>query len=194
MRCSSAVGCGGLLGGLTVPGCVRWLTGLGLTATFAVGLALVRSASRGGAFFAASFLVVLVFLTVFPRLAVLVMVVFLRFALALVFVAMAASLTLTAFGKSSSDHCLGLLRAPRAAMRPAAPPSKMTNSRRRMGLPQGQGSRIKSSKPGLCIAAEAGHYGPVRGTIGRVGDLIFQEGTPCLTSSDGCYVRPAANR
>jgi hypothetical protein len=98
MRCSSAVGCGGLLGGLTVSGCVRWLTGLGLTATFAVGLALVRSAGRGGAFFAASFLAVLVFLTVFPRLAVLVMVVFLRFALALVFVAMAASLTLTAFG------------------------------------------------------------------------------------------------
>src|SRR5215472_15299483 len=105
MRCSSAVGCGGLLGGLTVSGCVRWLTGLGLTATFAVGLALVRSASRGGAFFAASFLIVLVFLTVFPRLAVLVTVVFLRFALALVFVAMTASLMLTAFEKSSSDRC-----------------------------------------------------------------------------------------
>src|SRR6516164_3946791 len=104
MRCSSAVGCGGLLGGLTVSGCVCW-PGLGLTATFAVGLALVRSARRGGAFFAASFLIVLVFLTVFLRLAVLVTVVFLRFALALVFVAMAASLTLTAFGKSSSDRC-----------------------------------------------------------------------------------------
>jgi hypothetical protein len=73
--------------------------GLGLTATFAVGLALVRAARRGGAFFAASFLIVLVFLTVFLRLAVLVTVVFLRFALALVFVAMAASLTLTAFEK-----------------------------------------------------------------------------------------------
>jgi hypothetical protein len=35
----------------------------------------------------------------------LVTVAFLRFALALVFVAMAASLTLTAFGKSSSDRC-----------------------------------------------------------------------------------------
>src|SRR5262245_25835672 len=106
MRCSSAVGREGLLcGDLTVSGCVHWLTGLGLTATFAVGLALVRAASRGGAFFAAFFLIVLVFLTVFPRLAVLVMVVFLRFALALFFVAMAASLTLIAFGESSSDRC-----------------------------------------------------------------------------------------
>src|SRR6516162_907541 len=91
MRCSSAVGCGGLLGGLTVSGCVRWLTGLGLTATFAVGLALVRSATGGGAFFAASFLIALVFLTVFLSLAVLRMVVFLRFVLALVFVAMVPS-------------------------------------------------------------------------------------------------------
>jgi hypothetical protein len=66
MRCSSAVGCGGRRGGgLTVSGCARWLTGLGLTATFAVGLTLVRAARRGGAFFAASFLIVLVFLTVF---------------------------------------------------------------------------------------------------------------------------------
>src|SRR5262245_32203937 len=105
MRCSSAVGCGGRRGGgLTVSGCARWLTGLGLTATFAVGVALVRSARRGGAFFAACFLIVLVFLIVFLRL-VLVTVVFLRFALALVFVVMAASLTLTAFGKSSSDRC-----------------------------------------------------------------------------------------
>ena len=56
--------------------------------------------SPGGAFFAAFFLIVLVFLTVFLRLAGLVTVVFLRFAFALVFVAMAASLTLTAFGKS----------------------------------------------------------------------------------------------
>src|SRR6516162_2191386 len=106
MRCSSAVGCGGRRGGgLTVSGCARWLTGLGLTATFAVGLALVRAGRRGGAFFAASFLIVLGFLTVFLRLAVLVTVVLLRFALALVFVAIAASLTLTAFGKSSSDRC-----------------------------------------------------------------------------------------
>jgi hypothetical protein len=106
MRCCSAVGCGGRLGGgSTFSGCARWLTGLGLTATFAVGLALVRAARRGGAFFAASFLIVFVFLTVFLRLAVLVTVVFLRFALALVFVAMAASLTLTAFGKSLSDRC-----------------------------------------------------------------------------------------
>jgi hypothetical protein len=74
-------------------------------AIFAVDLALVRVARRGGAFFAAFFLLVLVFLTVLPRLAVLVMLVFLCFALALVFVAMAASLTLTAFGKSSSDRC-----------------------------------------------------------------------------------------
>src|SRR6266496_4423005 len=94
MRCSAAVGSAGRLGGgLTASGSVRWLTGLGLTATFAVGLALLRAARRGGAFFAASFLIVLVFLTVFLPLAVLVMVVFLRFALALVFVAMAASLT-----------------------------------------------------------------------------------------------------
>src|SRR5438876_1817539 len=101
MRCSAAVGCAGRLGGgLTASGCTRWLTGVGLTATFAVDLALVRAARRGGAFFfAAFFLIILVFLTVFLRLAVLVTVVFLRFALALVFVAMAASLTLTAFGK-----------------------------------------------------------------------------------------------
>jgi len=86
MRCSSAVGCGGRRGGgLTISGCARWLTGLGLTATFAVGLALVRAARRGGAFFAASFLIVLVFLTVFLRLAVLVTVVFLRFALSFSF-------------------------------------------------------------------------------------------------------------
>jgi hypothetical protein len=91
--------------GLIASGCARWLTGVGLTATFAVGLALVRVARRGGAFFAAFFLITLVFLTVFLRLAVLVTVVFLRFALALVFVAMAASLTLTPFGKSSSDRC-----------------------------------------------------------------------------------------
>src|SRR5262245_1168900 len=104
MRCSSAVGCAGsrLGGRLTASRCARWLTGVGLTATFAGNLALVRVARRGGAFFAAFFLIVLVFLTVLPRLAVLVMLVFLRFALALVFVAIAASLTLTALGKSSS--------------------------------------------------------------------------------------------
>jgi hypothetical protein len=39
----------------------------------------VRAARRGGAFFAASFLIVLVFLTVFLRHAVLLTVVFLRF-------------------------------------------------------------------------------------------------------------------
>src|SRR5207302_11181693 len=106
VRCSAAVGCGGRLGGgLTASGCARWLTGVGLTATFAVDLALVRAARQSGAFFAAFFLIILVFLTVFLRLAVLVTVVFLRFALALVFVAMAASLTLTAFGKSSSNRC-----------------------------------------------------------------------------------------
>src|SRR5215469_12082290 len=91
MRCSTAVGFAGRLGGgLTASGCARWLIGLGLTAIFAVGLALVRAARRGGVFF---------FPTVFLRLAVLVTVVFLRFALALVFVAMAASLTLSAFWK-----------------------------------------------------------------------------------------------
>ena len=80
MRCSAAVGCAGRRGGgLTASGCGRWLAGLGLTATFAVGLALVRAARRGGAFFAAFFLIVLVFLTAFLRLAVLVTVVFLRF-------------------------------------------------------------------------------------------------------------------
>ena len=84
-------------GGLTASGCARWPTGLGLTATFAVGLALVRAARRGGAFFAAFFLMILVFLTVFLRFVLLVTVVFWRFALALVFFAMAASLTLTAF-------------------------------------------------------------------------------------------------
>src|SRR5207253_11358436 len=97
MRCSAAVGCAGRLGGgLTASGCARWLAGLGLTATFAVGLALVRSPRRGGAFFAAFFLIVIVFLSVFLRLiAVLVTVVFLRFALALRVVHLAASLTLT---------------------------------------------------------------------------------------------------
>src|SRR6516225_7264057 len=88
MRCSSAVGCEGRVGGgSTVSGCARWLTGLGLTTTFAVGLVLVRAARRGGAFFAAFFLIIPVFLTGFLCLAVLVA--FLRFALALVFVAMA---------------------------------------------------------------------------------------------------------
>src|SRR5262245_41558544 len=108
MRCSAAVGGAGRLGGgLTASGCARcWLAGAGLTATLAVDLALGRAARRGGAFFfAAFFLIILVFLTVFLRLAVLLTVVFLRFVLALVFVAMAASLTLTAFGKSSSDRC-----------------------------------------------------------------------------------------
>jgi hypothetical protein len=95
MRCSAAVGCAGRLGALTAPGCARWLTGVGLiasgcarwltgvglTATFAVGLALVRVARRGGAFFAAFFLIILFFLTVFLRLAVLVTVVFLAFRL-----------------------------------------------------------------------------------------------------------------
>jgi hypothetical protein len=94
MRCAAALGCAGRLGGgLTASGCARWLTGVGLTATFAVDLALVRAARRGGAFSAAFFLIILVFLTVFLRLAVLVTVVFLRFALAPVFVAMAASLS-----------------------------------------------------------------------------------------------------
>src|SRR5262249_55372276 len=98
MRCSAAVGCAGRLGGgLTASGCARGLTGVGFTPTLAVGSALVRAARRGGAFFAAFFLMILVFLTVFLRLALLVTVVFLRFALALVFVAMAASLPLTAF-------------------------------------------------------------------------------------------------
>ena len=49
----------------------------------------MRAARRGGAFFAAFFLIILVFLTIFLRLAGLVTVVFLRFALALVFIAMA---------------------------------------------------------------------------------------------------------
>jgi hypothetical protein len=82
---------------LAASGCRRWLTGLGLTATFAVGSGLVRAARPGGAFFAVFFLTILVFLAVFLRFALLVTVVFRRFALALVFVAMAASLTLTAF-------------------------------------------------------------------------------------------------
>src|SRR5262249_8714208 len=98
MRCSAAAGCAGRGGGgLAASGCGRWLTGLGLAATFAAGSALVRGAPRGGASFAAFFLMILVFLTVFLRFAFLVTVVFRRFALALVFVAMAASLTLTAF-------------------------------------------------------------------------------------------------
>jgi hypothetical protein len=43
MRCSAAVGCAARLGGgLTASGCARWLGGLGLTATFVVGLALVK--------------------------------------------------------------------------------------------------------------------------------------------------------
>jgi hypothetical protein len=72
-RCSAEAGCAGRLGGgLTACGCARWLTGFGLTATFAVGSALGRAARRAGAFFAAFFLIALVFLTVFLRLAVLV--------------------------------------------------------------------------------------------------------------------------
>jgi hypothetical protein len=62
--------------------------------TFALGLALGRADRRGSAFFAAFFLIALVLLTVFLRLAVLVTAFFLRVALALAFVAMAASLTL----------------------------------------------------------------------------------------------------
>jgi hypothetical protein len=46
---------------LIASGCARWLTGVRLTATFAVGLALVRVARRGGAFFAAFFLIILFF-------------------------------------------------------------------------------------------------------------------------------------
>src|SRR5215475_11727836 len=104
MRCSAAVGCAGRLGGgLPASGCARWLTGVGLTATFAVDLGLVRGARRGAAFFAAFFLLILVFLTVFLRLSVLPTVVFLRFALALGFVAMASSLAL--IGMSSCDRC-----------------------------------------------------------------------------------------
>jgi membrane-associated HD superfamily phosphohydrolase len=82
---------------LTASGCARGLTGLGFTATLAVGSALVRAARRGGAFFAAFFRMILVFLTVFLCFVLLVTVVFRRFALALVVFAMAASLTLTAF-------------------------------------------------------------------------------------------------
>src|SRR5262245_22596682 len=106
MGCSAAVGCAGRRGGgLPASGCARWLTGVGLTATFAVDLALVRGARRGAPFLAACFLVLIVCLPVFLRLAAFLTVVFLRFALSLVFVAMAASLALTAFGKSSSDRC-----------------------------------------------------------------------------------------
>jgi hypothetical protein len=47
MRCSAAVGCAARLGGgLTASGCARWLGGLGLTATFVVGLALVKVERR----------------------------------------------------------------------------------------------------------------------------------------------------
>src|SRR5437764_5726039 len=97
MRCSAAVGCAGWLGGLTASVCARWPTGSGLTAIFAVGLALVRLDRRGGAFFAVSFLIVLGFLAVFLRLDGLATVVFLRFALALVFVAM---------GSLPDAHCI----------------------------------------------------------------------------------------
>src|SRR5260370_7418762 len=97
MRCSAAVGCAGRLGGgLTALGCARWLTGLGLTATFAVGSASVRAARRGGSFFAAFFLFILVFLTVFLPLASLGTSVFRGSPCALVFSPLPAPLTLTA--------------------------------------------------------------------------------------------------
>ena len=77
MRCSAAVGCAGWLGGgLAASVCTPWPTGSGLTAIFAVGLALVCLERRGGAFFAASFLMVPGFLAVFLRLDVLATVVF----------------------------------------------------------------------------------------------------------------------
>ena len=60
-------------------GCAGGLTGVGLTAAFAVGLAFLGDARRTGAFFAGFFLAVLVFL----RVAALVTGVLLRFALVL---------------------------------------------------------------------------------------------------------------
>ena len=73
------------------------LTGTGLTAAFAVGLAFLGDARRRGAFFADFFLIVLVFLTVLDclRVAALVTGVFLRFALPFFLVAITTSRTLT---------------------------------------------------------------------------------------------------
>jgi hypothetical protein len=52
----SGVGCAGRLGiGVPATGCAGGLTGVGLTAAFAVGLAFLGDARRTGAFFAGFF-------------------------------------------------------------------------------------------------------------------------------------------
>src|SRR5262249_36551792 len=56
---------------------------------------------------------------------------------------------------ADAPHSLGLLRACRERPRRALPRSVM-NSRRFMGFPQGQGSQIKYSRSGPCIAVKAG--------------------------------------
>ena len=96
---SVGAGCAAKLGvGLIASGCAGGLTGVGLTAAFAVGLAFFGDTCRRGAFFAAFFLIVLVFLivVVFLRVAALVTGVFLRFALPLAFFLVATVTSLNA--------------------------------------------------------------------------------------------------
>jgi hypothetical protein len=95
----SAGGAGCALGvGLTGSGCAGGLTGVELTATFALGLAFSGDTRGKGAFFAGFFLIVLVFLAVvvFLRLAALATGVFLRFALPLAFFLVATRTSLDA--------------------------------------------------------------------------------------------------
>jgi hypothetical protein len=94
--CSAGGGCA--LGvGLTASGCAGALTGVGLIATFALGLAFSGD-TRKGAFLVGFFLIVLVFLTVvaFLRVAALLPCVFLRLALPLAFFLVATAIFLDA--------------------------------------------------------------------------------------------------
>jgi hypothetical protein len=93
MRSSDGSCAGRLGGGLTLSG-ARSLTGVGLPAVFAVGLAFFGDARRSGAFFAIFFRIFLALLTALLRVALLTGFV-LRFVPLAFFVAIAASLTLT---------------------------------------------------------------------------------------------------
>lgn len=97
MRCSDETGSAGPGSGLTVLGTCSLIGGV--PAGLAVGRGFFDGAGRRGAFFATFFGMVLFFLTVLPRVALLAGL--LRFArafpLAFFLVAIAASLALTAF-------------------------------------------------------------------------------------------------
>jgi hypothetical protein len=72
----------------------------------------------------------------------------------------------------------------------AAPPKSVMTSRRLIGFPQGQGSRIKYSRSGPCIAAKAGRSSPVRVKLGRAGDVRCTTALPPKADvhSRSCYV------